>query len=32
MGLYRDRYADLNVRHFHEKLGEDRQIRLSYPG
>jgi transposase len=30
LGLYRDRYADLNVRHFHEKLSEQHQIRLSY--
>ena len=28
--LYRDRYHDLNVRHFHEKLGEQHQIELSY--
>jgi len=30
LSLYRDRYFDLNVRHFHEKLVEDHQIRLSY--
>src|ERR1022692_15512 len=30
LGLYRDRYFDLNVRHFHEKLGEEHQIGLSY--
>ncbi len=30
LGLYRDRYADLNVRHFHEKLREQHQIVLSY--
>ena len=30
VGLYRDRYFDLNVRHFHEKLGEEHQIGLSY--
>jgi transposase len=30
LGLYRERYPDLNVRHFHEKLSEERQIRLSY--
>ena len=30
LSLYRDRYFDLNVRHFHEKLGEDHQIGLSY--
>src|ERR1700688_4307739 len=23
LSLYRDRYFDLNVRHFHEKLGEE---------
>jgi transposase len=30
LGLYRERYFDLNVRHFHEKLGSEHQIRLSY--
>jgi len=30
LGLYRDRYHDLNVRHFHEKLSEKHQIQLSY--
>jgi len=30
LGLYRDRYPDLNVRHFHEKLGDEHQIELSY--
>ncbi|HKV96341.1 MAG TPA: ISNCY family transposase, partial [Gammaproteobacteria bacterium] len=30
LGLYRDRYFDLNVRHFHEKLQSEHQIRLSY--
>ena len=30
LGLYRDRYFDLNVRHFHEKLGEEHGIELSY--
>jgi transposase len=30
LGLYRDRYTDLNVRHFHEKLREQHQIELSY--
>lgn len=30
LALYRDTYFDLNVRHFHEKLGEEHQIRLSY--
>ena len=28
--LYQERYADFNVRHFHEKLGEEHGIRLSY--
>jgi transposase len=30
LGLYQDEYFDLNVRHFHEKLAEEHQIRLSY--
>jgi transposase len=30
LGLYQERYADFNVRHFHEKLGEEHDIRLSY--
>lgn len=30
LGLYRDRYFDLNVRHFHEKLGEEHGVELSY--
>src|SRR6202040_57358 len=30
LALYRDQYFDLNVRHFHEKLGEEHQIGLSY--
>jgi len=30
LGLYRDRYFDLNVRHFCEKLREEHGIRLSY--
>ena len=30
LGLYRDRYFDLNVRHFHEKLREQHGIGLSY--
>ena len=30
LGLYRDRYFDLNVRHFHEKLQGEHQIELSY--
>ena len=28
--LYREKYFDRNVRHFHEKLGSQHQIRLSY--
>src|SRR5712672_3617172 len=28
--LYREKYFDLNVRHFHEKLQQEHQIRLSY--
>lgn len=28
--LYRERYYDLNMRHFHEKLSEEHQIHLSY--
>src|ERR1700728_2835207 len=28
--LYRERYFDLNVQHFHEKLGSEHRIRLSY--
>ena len=28
--LYREKYYDLNVRHFHEKLREQHSIRLSY--
>src|SRR6266852_373243 len=28
--LYRDRYFDLNVRHFHEELATEHQIELSY--
>lgn len=28
--LYQERYFDLSVRHFHEKLREQHQIRLSY--
>jgi transposase len=28
--LYRERYFDLNVLHFHEKLGAEHGIRLSY--
>src|SRR5271170_901889 len=30
LGLYKDTYYDLNIRHFHEKLREDHGIRLSY--
>ena len=30
LALYREKYFDLNVRHFHEKLGSQHQIRLSY--
>src|SRR5579864_3334275 len=30
LALYRERYFDLNVRHFHEKLGEEHAITLSY--
>jgi transposase len=30
LGLYREKYFDLNVRHFHEKLGEEHGIDLSY--
>jgi len=30
LGLYRDKYCDLNVRHFHEKLKNEHQIDLSY--
>lgn len=30
LGLYRDRYFDLNVQHFHEKLKEEHHIDLSY--
>ena len=28
--LYQQKYADLNVRHFHEKLAEEHRIQLSY--
>jgi transposase len=28
--LYREKYFDFNVRHFHEKLREEQDIRLSY--
>jgi hypothetical protein len=30
LGLYRDKYYDLNVLHFHEKLGEEHGIHWSY--
>ena len=30
LGLYREKYFDLNVRHFHEKLVEEHGIHLSY--
>ena len=30
LGLYRERYFDLSVRHFHEKLSEEHGIGLSY--
>ena len=30
LALYGDKYADFNVRHFHEKLREVEQIELSY--
>jgi transposase len=30
LALYQERYFDLNVRHFHEKLREEHQIQLSY--
>jgi len=30
LGLYKDRYYDLNIRHFHEKLRDEHGIRLSY--
>ncbi len=30
LGLYREKYFDLNVRHFHEKLKTEHQIDLSY--
>jgi len=30
LALYREQYYDLNVRHFHEKLAEQHQIRWSY--
>jgi hypothetical protein len=30
LGLYRETYFDLNVRHFHEKLQEKHQVEISY--
>jgi transposase len=30
LGLYREKYFDLNVRHFHEKLSEQHGVELSY--
>ena len=30
LGLYRERYFDLNVRHFHENLRDEHDIELSY--
>ena len=30
LGLYQERYFDLSVLHFHEKLEEEHSIRLSY--
>src|ERR1700756_4932993 len=30
LGLYREKYFDLNVSHFHEKLKREHQIELSY--
>jgi transposase len=30
LALYQEKYFDLNVRHFHEKLREQHQIQLSY--
>src|ERR1019366_4741754 len=30
LGLYREKYFDLNVQHFHEKLGEEHGIGWSY--
>ena len=32
LGLYRDRYFDLNMRHFHEKLHAEHGVDLSTPG
>ena len=30
LGLYREKYFDLNVQHFHEKLVEEHRLELSY--
>jgi transposase len=30
LGLYKDTYYDLNIRHFHEKLRDEHAIELSY--
>ena len=30
LALYQEKYYDLNVRHFHEKLQEEHDIQLSY--
>ena len=30
LALYREQYFDFNVRHFHQKLGEEHAIELSY--
>jgi hypothetical protein len=30
LGLYGEKYFDLNVRHFHEKLQEEHQVEISY--
>src|SRR6202050_3869516 len=30
LGLYKETYYDLNIRHFHEKLGEEHAIQISY--
>lgn len=30
LGLYREKYGDFNVRHFHEKLREEHDIHYSY--
>ena len=32
LALYQEKYYDLNVRHFREKLAEEHGIRLSYTG